>query len=125
MRYAAAFLATLTALIHIVMGGSDTLKPMMASETLPTTVSLTLQGSWHSMSAFLSVSAYVFLRNWGGTRMFASVWLGAGAIFTLLGLLSGGPSGLLELPQGLLLIPTALCAIAARNQALQDPVQPA
>lgn len=123
MRYAAALLAALTALIHIVMGGSDTLKPMMSSESLPATVSLTLQGVWHSFSAFLSVSAYVFGRNWGGTRMFAAVWLGGGAIFTLLGLISGGLIGLIALPQGILLIPTALLAIAARNRALADETQ--
>lgn len=117
MRYAAALLAGLTALVHIFIGGADTLGPLIDSN-VPAIANYTLQGVWHMVSIFLLVSAGVFWRAGGGTRPIAAVWIVSGIVFLALGLLGGGAAGALALPQWALLIPTGALAVAARVQRL-------
>ena len=99
-RRASYILAFVTAVVHMFLGGSDTLSPMIASD-LPDYVRTTFEAVWHFITLFLLVSAYVFWKG-GETRpLVAVLWLIFAFVFFMVVLWRMGPFGLITLPHWL------------------------
>lgn len=98
-------LALLTAALHIFVGTLDTLAPMLEAD-LPETISGTLQACWHMVSLFLAVSVWCFWLRHPAAPLLAAMWVASALIFALVAAWQGGVSGLLVLPQWILLAPT-------------------
>jgi hypothetical protein len=119
LRAGAALLAMLTAGVHIVAGGMDSLVPMLNAGLDPVAEGA-IHASWHIVSAFLLWSAPVFWKGGETARHFASLWIVLAAIFVAVDLWQSGPGGLVQNPQWLVLGPTGLLAWFAARPSTPD-----
>jgi hypothetical protein len=120
LRIAAAALATLTAAIHIFVGGNDALAPMLAAG-LPAPAEGAMHAVWHMVSAFLLWSALAFWRGGATAVHFAALWLISAVIFIYVGLWQDGLNGLVVNPQWTILTVTGALALAGEYFAWKKP----
>ena len=109
LRRLAALLAVLTAGVHTILGGMDSLMPLLAAGIDPVAEGA-LHASWHMVGAFLLWSAFAF---WGGgpvARHFAGLWIVSALVFIAVDLWQSGPAGLSQNPQWIILGPVGLMA---------------
>ncbi len=108
-----AFIAAITAIIHILLGGADVAAPLLNS-TLDAEPKLTLYAVWHMVSAVLILSAIAFfigsLPKYGQAARYLTVfisvlWCIFGLIFLVIISIQPGDGWLFKLPQWVLLIP--------------------
>lgn len=71
---AAAMLAAITTIIHLVLGGRDVVRPLMAS-TLPEEPKLTLYLCWHVVTIVLAGLTVCFLLPALGTGSHDLAWV--------------------------------------------------
>lgn len=105
-----ATLAALTALVHIFVGHFDVLLPLLVSDISPMVVG-TFHVCWHMISVFLVYSAWCFWHGGQVALHMALLWLVFAGIFIIVGLWQIGFSGLLVLPQWVLLGPAGGCIL--------------
>ena len=91
-------MAIATAAIHTLVGGYDSLAPMLSSQ-LPAVAEGALHASWHMVALFLAWSGVVFWNGGPTSRHFAGLWCAFALIFIAVNLWQAGPSGLLINPQ--------------------------
>jgi hypothetical protein len=113
----AGILAGMTALIHVIAGGKDVARPLLAS-AFDEVVKLTLYACWHLVSVALFLSSIALLGNGAGfydsPEMVAFVsimWLMFGAVFLVVTLGIAKPRGLLRFPQWAVLVPVGLLGL--------------
>jgi hypothetical protein len=111
LRKTAAALAVLTAAIHIFVGGSDALAPMLAAG-LSAPAEGALHAVWHMVSALLLWSAFAFWRGGSVAIHFGVLWLISAAIFIYVGLWQDGLNGLVINPQWTILTVTGVLVLA-------------
>lgn len=113
------FLASATAALHLVAGGRDIARPLIAS-ALNEEVKLTMYACWHLVSVSLVMSALTLLATGIGLLdaasrplvLFISVlWLLFGVVFLVISLGMARPSGLFRFRQWVLLIPVGVLGI--------------
>ncbi len=106
-------LAAVTAALHLVAGGRDIARPLLAS-ALTEEVKFTMYACWHLVSASLVLSALTLLATGigllgavsGPLVLFISIlWLLFGVVFLVVSLGVARPRGLFQFPQWVLLIP--------------------
>ncbi len=116
---AASCIALLTALIHIFMGGADTVAPLQQS-TLADIPKYTLYAVWHMTSVCLMFSAVgLFLgslkqhtRQSHYLVIFISLlWITFGLTFLLITLLHPDHVSVFQLPQWILLLPVGILGV--------------
>jgi len=114
----AGILAGVTSLIHIVAGGKDVARPLLAS-SIDETVKFTLYACWHLVSAALLFSSLTLLLNgmefYKSPEMVAFVsimWLVFGGVFLVVALVVAKPRGIFRLPQWALLLPVGLLGLS-------------
>jgi len=116
LRIVTSLLAAATALLHIVVGGADTLAPWLdrarATDLAPAIIN-TMQACWHIVSVVVVVSVPAFLVGGRAGLLFALVWLGAALAFVGVGLQDAGPGGLWITPQWTLLGLTGLLGVVS------------
>lgn len=111
----AALLALVTMAVHAILGGMDTLRPLLDSD-LPPMVKGTFHAVWHIITLVLGASALVFWKGGPAARPVGALWIGFAVIFAAVALVQGGISELLVLPQWTLLGATGSVALwAARH----------
>ncbi|SPF81094.1 hypothetical protein [Pseudoprimorskyibacter insulae] len=108
-------LAAFTALVHIAVGTMDVMLPTLRSD-LPPDVVGTLHACWHFVSVFLLASAFVFWRGGEAAKAFGWLWLAFAGVFVVAALWQSGVSGLMVLPQWVLLGPTGALALWASRR---------
>ncbi len=115
---AAGVVAAVTALIHLIAGHFDPVRPLLSS-SMAEVPKRTLHGTWHMASAFLVLSsvALLYLAFAGGdretellARFIALQYLVYGLVFLALALSIRQPNRLLRLPQWTVLFPVAVLA---------------
>lgn len=113
----AGILAGVTAFIHLIAGGKDVARPLLAS-SMDEVVKLTLYACWHLVSAAFFISSIALLGNGAGfynspeTVAFVSImWLMFGAVFLVVTLAVAKPKGLFRFPQWALLLPVGLLGL--------------
>ncbi len=117
IRYAATAFAAFTALLHSLVGTYDTLLALLEADLDPA-LRGTFHACWHFISLFLLFSAYAFWRRRASTRDLAALWIGFAVVFFGVGLWQGGLSGLMVVPQWILLAPAGVLAwLSARRAA--------
>lgn len=119
LRAGAALLALLTAGVHIVAGGMDSLVPMLNAGLDPVAKGA-IHASWHIVSAFLLWSAQVFWKGGETARHFAGLWITSAAIFVAVDLWQSGLPGLAQNPQWIVLGPAGLLAWFAAQPSTPD-----
>lgn len=97
-----SILAFVTALVHALVGTYDTLLPLLASD-LSLAVIGTFHACWHFVTVFLLYSAWVFWKKLKISSILATLWGVFGVIFLVVAFYHVGISGLLILPQWVLL----------------------
>jgi hypothetical protein len=114
---AAGFLAGVTALIHIVPGGKEVARPLLAS-SIDEVVKLTLYACWHLVSAALVLSSLALLASGAGlisapwmVAFVSTLWLLFGSVFLVVTLSLPKPRGLFRLPQWTLLLPVGILGL--------------
>ena len=118
IRYAATAFAAFTALLHSLLGSYDTLIPMLEADLDPA-LRGTFHACWHFVSLFLLFSTYAFWRGRAGAGDLAALWIGFAVLFFGVGLWQGGVSGLMVLPQWILLGPAGVLAgFSTRRRAV-------
>ncbi|MEE9330265.1 MAG: hypothetical protein V3V30_09020 [Parvularculaceae bacterium] len=103
-------LSALTALVHIIIGGADSLQPTLAAD-LPLIAEAAMHACWHIISALLLWSIFVF---WRGGKMaldFGLFWIVAALVFIYVGLVQGGVDGLMLSPQWTILGGTGILVV--------------
>ncbi len=95
-------LAFVTALVHALVGTYDTLLPLLVSD-LSLAVIGTFHACWHFVTVFLLYSAWVFWKKLKISSILATLWGVFGVIFLVVAFYHVGISGLLILPQWILL----------------------
>lgn len=111
-------LAATTAAIHIIAGGKEIARPLLASG-LNEAVKLTMYACWHLVSVALVLSALALLAVGAGmvgpSRLmvaFISVlWLLFGGVFLVVSLGLARPRGLFRFPQWALLFPVGILGL--------------
>ncbi len=121
---AAGYLASFTALLHLVGGTIEIHQPLMTSQ-LPEPLRLLLLACWHLVSVALLLSGPALLwcarperqASAGALTLFiGAMWLGFGAVFVVVALVYQGVNGLATLPQWTLLLPVgALATLGGRR----------
>lgn len=113
----AGILAGITAFIHVIAGGKDVARPLLAGP-VDEVVKLTLYACWHLVSVALYLSSIVLLGYGAGfygspeTVAFVSImWLLFGAVFLVVTLGLAKPRGLFRFPQWTLLLPVGLLGL--------------
>lgn len=115
----AAGFAAFTAAVHIIVGGSDTVNPLLAS-SIPGEAKFTLYVVWHGISAILALSAPAFFiaaqpRYAAASHylaLFLSVlWCIFGLLFLLVIAMQPESGWLFRLPQWLILLPVGLLGL--------------
>lgn len=104
----ASVLAAATFLIHFLIGGGDSLGPMLATD-LTAPAKGAMHACWHIVSFMLAWSVFVFWtseKNVGIAKHFAIVWFAAAIVFIYVGLNQGGIQGLIVNPQWTILLVT-------------------
>ncbi len=109
-----AALATLTFIIHIAVGHFDTLVPLLSAD-LPLPVLGAFQACWHMISVFLAYSACQFWRGGPIAVHMAFLWIAFAVIFIAVGVWQSGPTGLLVVPQWILLGPAAALVLTGHH----------
>lgn len=117
---AGAVLAALTAVIHVFIGGYDTLSPLLTYDIDPV-VSGTFHACWHIISVFLAYSAWVFWSGRLAAVHFAILWGAFAVIFVVVGLWQLGVGGLLVMPQWILLGPAGALVLAGTYARTSKP----
>lgn len=107
LKFIGVTLAGLTAVAHTFFGTQDTLFPLLETELSPAVMG-TFHACWHFVSIFLVYSVWCFANNNGAAREVAILWILFGACFLLVASVSYGVSGLVILPQWVLLAPAGL-----------------
>jgi len=111
LRKLSTALAVLTALIHVFVGGADSLAPMLAAD-LPPEAAGAMHACWHFVTAMFVWSAVVF---WGGGKVafhFGMLWIAFAVVFLYVGLTQDGVPGLVTNPQWTILGITGGIAVA-------------
>lgn len=118
---AAGLLAGLTAFVHVIAGGKDVARPLLAS-AIDEVVKLTLYACWHLVSVALFLCAFALLGHGAGfyhspqtVAFVAIMWLLFGVVFLVVTLVVAKPGGLFRFPQWVLLLPVGvlgLCGLA-------------
>ncbi|GAB5471088.1 MAG: hypothetical protein Kilf2KO_41180 [Rhodospirillales bacterium] len=117
-----AALATLTALVHIFIGGYDTLLPLLSSSLDPEVLGA-FHACWHMVGLVLAYSAWRFWLGGQIARHMAVLWIAFAVIFVCVGLWQAGLGGLLLLPQWILLGPAgALVLLGSRRNQQEAPL---
>ena len=116
----AAFLAGLTALVHLAIGTLDTLYPSL-SGTAALAATGPVVASWYILGLVFCWSSWVFWKKSDATPSLGLLWVLGGLIFVALAFAGEGLSGLITLPQWSLLLPTGLLAILGYRQVLKHP----
>jgi hypothetical protein len=120
---AAAALAAVTAVVHVVAGGADIATPLLASK-LNEEPKITLYAAWHLVSVTLALSAGALCmgalpRYADASRhmvMFVSIlWLCFGMVFLVVALTQPGEGLLFKLPQWVLLLPVGIFGLWGGN----------
>jgi len=115
---AAGVVATATALIHLIAGHFDPVRPLLSS-SMAEVPKRTLHGAWHMASVTMALAAAVllYLAFAGGdretellARFIALQYLVYGLVFLVLALSIRQPNRLLRLPQWTMLFPVAVLA---------------
>ena len=113
----AGILAGATAFIHVVAGGKDVARPLLAS-SIAEEVKLTLYACWHLVSAALFISSLALLANGVGlydspetVAFVSSMWLIFGGVFLVVTLGVAKPRGVFRFPQWALLLPVGLLGL--------------
>ena len=119
LMLASGVLAAGTALVHLVAGQIDPVRPLLAAPMTETS-KRTLHACWHLVSVDLVLAAAVLLylawaKDAGAAvpRLIAAHLLAYGLVFIVIGLACAGPRGLVRLPQWAMLLPVAILAWAA------------
>lgn len=120
LRKIAAVLAALTAAIHIIVGGSDALAPMLAAG-LSAPAEGAMHAVWHMVSALLLWSVIAFWRGGSVAVQLGVLWLISAAIFIYVGLWQDGLNGLIVNPQWTILIITGVFVLVAEYLAQSEP----
>lgn len=119
----AAFLAAVTAAIHIFAGGADVAAPLLAS-SMAEEPKLTLYAVWHMASVALTLSAVALFvgslpRHAQASRylvLFVSALWGAfGVVFLVVVAMQPDSGWLLKLPQWILLLPVGVLGLWAHR----------
>ncbi|MEV0945258.1 hypothetical protein [Rhodococcus sp. NPDC049939] len=118
MLLAAGVTAAGVAVIHLVAGHADVVRPLLAS-TLAQVPKRTMHSVWHLVSADLVFAAaalvYLGLVQPEGTRLvgllLAAHFAAYAGVFLAITLTFDGSSRLFRLPQWLLLLPVAVLAL--------------
>lgn len=128
----AAMLATATTLIHVYVGGGDTVEPLLASQ-LGDGPRLTLYAVWHMASVALGLSSVALFvgsipKHATDSRymlMFVSaLWIASGIAFLTVAATQPGQGLFLKLPQWLLLLPVGLLSwLGANNSFKRNPLR--
>ncbi|MCW7538026.1 hypothetical protein OOT46_09220 [Aquabacterium sp. A7-Y] len=112
-------LAALTAAVHTFAGTAEIQGPLLHS-ALSSPLRLLLYACWHLVTVTLVLSAVALIRSAlptrtpasaGAARFVAWLWLFFGLVFVAVALIFSGPSGLLTLPQWVLLIPVGILGL--------------
>ncbi|MCQ6554655.1 hypothetical protein NPS70_15820 [Streptomyces sp. C10-9-1] len=113
---AAGVSATVTALIHLIAGGRDVVRPLLGS-SLEAEARHTLHAVWHFATADLLFSGIALIAlaprpapNAPLVLFIAAHFLAYAAVFLVIALRTGWPRPLLRLPQWMLLLPVAALA---------------
>jgi len=113
----AGILAGITALIHVIAGGKDIARPLLAG-SVDEVVKLTLYACWHLVSVALFLSSIALLGHGAGfynspeTVAFVSImWFMFGAVFLVVTLGFANSGALFRLPQWVLLVPVGLLGL--------------
>jgi hypothetical protein len=117
--YIATSLASLTAIVHLLLGGADALAPTL-SANLPPAAEGAMHACWHMISFFLILSAFAF---WFGEKTafhFAISWVVFAIIFIYVGMYQAGLTGLLTNPQWTILLTTAAMALLNHRMELKQ-----
>ncbi|KZN48414.1 hypothetical protein [Pseudoalteromonas luteoviolacea] len=115
--FAAGILALLTAMIHIIAGQLDPIRPFLKSK-LDKVVKATLLACWHMISLLLLVSAaFLIFAGWQMqpdlqlfVQVVASLYIGFSIIFITVGGYFFKFQAMLKLPQWTLLLPVGCLA---------------
>jgi hypothetical protein len=128
--FIASFIAAFTTAVHVFMGGTDIVSPLLAS-SLPTEPKLTLYAVWHMASVVLALSAVALFI---GSRpchaqsarylvfFISFLWLGFAIVFIVIALIQSENGWLLKLPQWILLASVGLLGLWGSNKTLQSTV---
>ena len=109
LRRTAALLALLTAGVHTILGGLDSLMPLLEAGIDPVAEGA-LHASWHIVGAFLLWSAFAFWTGGAIAKHFAGLWIVSAVIFIGVDLWQSGLPGLIQNPQWVILGPVGLMA---------------
>lgn len=108
-RRLAALLAVFTAGVHTVVGGSDSLLPMLNAGLDPVAEGA-LHASWHIVAAVLFWSGVAFWIGGLAAKHFAGLWIASALIFICVDLWQSGLPGLIQNPQWIILGPVGILA---------------
>ncbi|MCU0490946.1 MAG: hypothetical protein MUD01_05140 [Chloroflexaceae bacterium] len=110
-------LAAVTATVHIIVGGKEVTRPLLAS-AVDYVVKLTMYACWHLVSVALVLSALALLAVGAGlvnapalVAFVSALWILFGAVFLVVTLVVAQPRGLLRLPQWVLLLPVGVLGL--------------
>lgn len=120
LRGISALLAVYTAGVHSIIGGQDSLMPMLDARIDPVAEGA-LHASWHMVAAFLLWSGFVFWKGGHVARHFAGLWIVSALIFIGVDLWQSGPAGLMQNPQWIILGPVGLLAWFASARSTGEP----
>lgn len=125
-RLVVAGLALATALVHLLVGGSDVVDVLLAS-ALDDTTKYTLYAVWHMVSLVLFGSAWVYGLGASPSRaatqrpllrFIALLWVTFGLLFLGVAALRADLHALFQLPQWMLLLPVGLLGLYATPEEI-------
>ena len=110
-------LAFITAGVHIVAGGKEVARPLLAAP-MDETVKLTMYACWHLVSVSLLLSSFALLVNGFGfldsppmVAFISALWLLYGIVFIVVNYCIASLPSLFRLPQWILLFPVGLLGL--------------
>lgn len=100
--------------VHVTLGGRESVRPLLANEALPLVARMTLYMAWHMVSAAIALMAVIFLAA-SLRPEFLSLAFGAVVLSSVFGFVSAGVTlakrlPITVLPQWVLFLPVAFVA---------------
>ena len=119
LRGIAAVMALLTAAVHTLIGGEDSLIPFLEANIDPIAEGA-LHASWHVVAIFLAWSSVAFWKGGVVGRHFAGLWIASALAFVGVDLWQAGLTGLLLNPQWAILAPVGLMTMYGVGSPLRN-----
>ena len=123
----ASIIAAVTTVIHAVIGGGDTVGPLLSSQ-ISDVPRLTLYAVWHMATITLGLSAVCMFvaalpqhtsNSRYMVRFISALWLLFGVAFIMVAATQPGSGLLLKLPQWILLLPVGVLGWLGSNPSFK------